>query len=163
MFAFVLFTLLTLNSLDLDHVRYSFNKVDSLKEIETLLEILQNDSSVEAQGYIAALTILKSRFYTYPFKKLKYFNKGKRALEILIDENYGNPELHYLRFSIQISVPKFLGYNSSINEDLLLLKNQSAMDSLNKKTHSIILENILSSGQLSNEDSLYFTKIKNEL
>ena len=159
----MLFTILTLNNLDLDYVRNSFNEVSSIDDIEILLDILKSDSSIESQGYSAALIMTKSRYYKSPLKKLKYFNEGKKALELLIYHNKQSLELRYLRFSIQNSVPKFLGYNANLHEDLALLKKQLALGILEKSTSLIILKNLLNSNTLSQKDYLYFNEIKNAL
>src|SRR5210317_1891603 len=142
MLIIMLFTILTLNNLDLDYVRNSFHEVSCIDDIEILLDILKSDSSIESQGYSAALTMTKSKYYKSPLKKLKYFNEGKKALELLINHNKQSLELRYLRFSIQNSVPKFLGYSANIHEDLALLKKQLAWGILEKSTSLIILENI---------------------
>ena len=163
MLAFVVFTLLTLNEIDIDDVRYAFHEVDSVAEIEQFINALQSDSSVEAQGYVAALTLLKSRFFTSPLKKLRYFNKGKKRLEELIRHHDHNAELRYLRFSIQISVPNFLGYYDAIDGDLSFLKDVLVSGSMSNDTKRLIVNNILDSGYLIDEDLLYFSKIKSEL
>ena len=50
--------------------------------------------------------------------KLNYFNRGKELIEASIYEEPNNPEMRFLRLSVQTEAPFMLGYYSNIEEDL---------------------------------------------
>ena len=63
-------------------------------------------------------------YHSYnPYKKFKYFVTGKRALENAIKKDSINIEYRFLRLSVQLNTPAFLGYSSDINEDKLAIFN----------------------------------------
>jgi hypothetical protein len=43
-------------------------------------------------------------------------------LEKAIKQSPSDPELRYIRYAIQVSIPKFLGYNMHILEDKMILQ-----------------------------------------
>ena len=63
-------------------------------------------------------------YHTYnPYIKLRYFVKGKESLELAINKDPVNIEYRFLRLSVQLNTPEFLGYNSNIMEDKLAIFN----------------------------------------
>lgn len=62
-----------------------------------------------------------AKHYLNPISKLKTFNNGKKILESAIEKDKLNPELKFLRLSIQENSPSFLGYHNNIKEDKLFL------------------------------------------
>ena len=50
--------------------------------------------------------------------KFKYFNKGKALLESSINNNSSSIELRFLRYSIQVNLPRILLYYQDIEKDL---------------------------------------------
>jgi hypothetical protein len=50
--------------------------------------------------------------------KFKYFNKGKALLESSINNNSSSIELRFLRYSIQVNLPRILFYYQDIEKDL---------------------------------------------
>ncbi len=89
-------------------------------------------------GYKGALLMAKSKHALNPFKKLSNFNKGKEILESALAKAYQNIELRFLRLTIQVNVPGFLGYNENINEDieyiesnLIFMENLELRDKMN--------------------------------
>ena len=63
-------------------------------------------------------------YHSYnPYTKFKYFVKGKESLEQAINKDPQNIEFRFLRLSVQLNTPEFLGYYSNINEDKLAIFN----------------------------------------
>ena len=63
-------------------------------------------------------------YHSYnPYTKFKYFVKGKESLEQAIKKDPMNIEYRFLRLSVQLNTPDFLGYNSNISEDKLAIFN----------------------------------------
>lgn len=73
-------------------------------------------------GYKGGATMIMAKHVFNPFSKLSYFNKGKSILEKAIQAEGKNVELRFLRYSIQTSVPAFLGYKSRLKNDYNFLK-----------------------------------------
>ncbi len=82
-----------------------FAKVKAIEEAEPLL-----------WGYIGAVYFTRAKHVSI-FNKMGAFRKGKKYLEKALEEAPDELELHFLRMTIQINLPGFLGYNDHIDED----------------------------------------------
>lgn len=82
-----------------------------------------DEKSVLIKGYKGCFYFIKCQFIKNPFKKLKYFDQGKKLLESAIKEDPKSVELKFLRYSIQKKLPKFLLYDKNIEKDLSFVKN----------------------------------------
>jgi hypothetical protein len=82
----------------------------------------ENNSPIYA-GYKASALILKAKYAFNPVNKYSFFSKGTILLDKCILANKSNIELRFLRLSIQIKSPSFLGYNKNIKEDKELVVN----------------------------------------
>ena len=138
----------------IDDIRAQYFQIDSLEKADYYIDQLKNESSIEARAYTAALYFTKYKLYNFPFKKMKYFKKGKSMLEKVISERPSNVELRYIRYCLQKRVPDFIGYNANLQEDLnLILKNMSDSD-MSGSIKSIILNNILFLNDLTEKDKM---------
>ena len=88
-----------------------------------LSSLEKNKENVKAMGYLGAFTMIKANHQLNPIKKLGSFNDGKKLLEKAIAHSPNDIELRYVRYAIQISIPKFLGYNAEISEDKKMLQD----------------------------------------
>ncbi len=77
---------------------------------------LQNKGAVYL-GYHGAALALKASFSWNPFKKMSYFNKGKKMIDKAIQSEPDNIELRVIRLSIQSNTPTIVGYHKNIAED----------------------------------------------
>lgn len=68
-------------------------------------------------GYKGALEMAKAKHYINPFKKLSHFKTGRDILEEAIKQDVNNIELRFLRLTIQVNVPGFLGYHNELLAD----------------------------------------------
>lgn len=80
-------------------------------------ELVKHKNDEKAKGYLGAYTMISANHVFSPIQKLKSFNKGKDALEKSIVQLPKDVELRYVRYAIQISIPKFLGYKNNIQTD----------------------------------------------
>ncbi len=78
-----------------------------------------------------------------PLAKLSRFNRGKQMLEEAIQNAPNNPDLIFLRYSIQRSAPSFLGYDSNLNKDRKFLLN--ALPGIEPEWFRIFIHNYLQS------------------
>lgn len=93
---------------------------------DTLFEKFKNVKSSEDAFLIAykGMSQLMICFHSYnPYTKFNYFLKGKESLEDAIRKDPSNIEYRFLRLSVQLNTPSFLGYASNIMEDKLAIFN----------------------------------------
>ncbi len=82
-----------------------YAKVKDLKNTSPLLK-----------GYIGAVTIAKSKHVPL-LDKLSTFNKGTAILDEAIKADPKETELRFLRLTLQLNLPGFLGYRDNIAAD----------------------------------------------
>lgn len=106
-------------TLNLHDIRKDFNKgVQDEKLCKKYLSVLQeNAKSPLEKGYEAAFHMFMAKHTSNPFKKMSYFNGGKKLLEKQIKSDPNNTELRFIRLCIQYYIPDYLGYKSNIEED----------------------------------------------
>jgi len=159
---FLLWSIL-LSSVAIDEVRNLFPKIDNLEQAENYIKLLQEDQSVEAKGYSAVMILMKSRYVTFPFTKLKYFKIGKKKLNKVIVENPNNIEMRYIRFLMQKEIPKFLGYHKNIEEDFNKIINGIVQCGLENSLKNKIIENMMLVSNLTFDEEKELTKIIQKL
>ncbi|MGS0747037.1 hypothetical protein [Halpernia sp. GG3] len=69
------------------------------------------------EAYVGIGNLFMAKHAGNPFSKLSYFNKGKKYLDSAILKSPDNLEIRFLRYTTQIEMPHFLGYNKNLNED----------------------------------------------
>jgi len=89
-----------------------------------MLALAEKNSSVNFVflGYKGAAKIILAKHAMSPYTKWNLFKEGKNILESSIKADANNSELRYLRLTIQMNVPSFLGYNNNVNDDKAFLK-----------------------------------------
>lgn len=68
--------------------------------------------------------ILMAKHVFNPFKKMSYFNEGKKTLERSVKSEPKNLEIRLMRLITQEKAPKFLGYSQNISEDKTFLTKE---------------------------------------
>jgi hypothetical protein len=69
------------------------------------------------EAYIGIGNFFMAKHAGNPFSKLTYFTNGKKYLESAVSRSPENLELRFLRYTSQVEMPLFLGYNKNIAED----------------------------------------------
>ncbi|WP_293904040.1 MULTISPECIES: hypothetical protein [unclassified Sphingobacterium] len=125
----VLFTLTKVGlgqQVNIDKVRKEYAvavKDEDLCE-HNLEALTEGAKSPTEKAYLAAYQILLAKHIGNPFKKVGQFKEGKKHLEEVIKENPNHIEARFIRWSVQVHAPSFLGYNNNILEDKnFLVKN----------------------------------------
>lgn len=99
-------------------IRKLFNTAHAIKEDCIKLEkACEKNQNMHVQGYLAAAKMVSSKYIINPFISIKIFNAGKHELENLILSNPDDPEMRFLRYTIQMNTPKFIGYYKNKTED----------------------------------------------
>tara|TARA_R110001583_G_scaffold111032_2_gene260078 strand:- start:11918 stop:12418 length:501 start_codon:yes stop_codon:yes gene_type:complete len=136
---------------EVEEVRNTFPKITSIEQVNYFIKLLEENETVEAKSYTAVMFFMKSKLVKFPLTKYKYFKKGKKQLDSLINSNKNNVEIRYLRFLLQSEMPKFLGYHRNIENDYLLIINGIESSNLKRDFKIKILNNMLLVSALSSE------------
>lgn len=83
-----------------------------------------NQTNNLMSAYYGVNLILKSKYLKNPFKKIKYFEKGRKILEDAIIKEPDNIELIFLRYTVQKNTPSILMYKKDIEEDYQSIKSE---------------------------------------
>ena len=110
---------------DLDHIRLHYEKAVSDRQLwKQLTEALSPPPDDPLLlGYLGALQVIGANHTRNPFTKFSTFVKGKRNMEKAVKADPGNVELRFIRLSIQLHCPGFLGYNGAIAGDRQYIKD----------------------------------------
>jgi len=112
----------------------------SEKVCDKMLKSIPAHCSNTEMGYKGALFMMKASYAWMPTEKLHYFNQGKDVLEQAIKKEPENAELRFIRYSLQQSIPTFLGYDHKrtdrefLQKELPLIKDAE----LKKLIHSYL-------------------------
>lgn len=85
-------------------------------------------------AYKAAAIAIMAKHYTLPTSKIKAVKKAVPIFEKAISLAPKNSEIRFLRFSVEMNIPKFLGMKDHLEEDKLqFINNFSAISDLDLK------------------------------
>lgn len=88
--------------------------------LQSLDDVRINESPV-LMAYKGVALAASASYELSPLSKLNRFIEGKNLVEAAIDQWPENPELRFIRLSIQLKAPGFLEYNKQINIDKIHL------------------------------------------
>lgn len=113
------------SEIGLDFIRTNYGKVVSNKSLckKMIDEMEGSNLSSLKLAYLGAFQTIWANHVFNPFSKLSTFRKGKLNIEKAVKNENDNVEIRFIRLSIQINCPQFLGYNKNIEEDKLFLKS----------------------------------------
>lgn len=113
----------------LDFFRENYTKAVSDKKLcfkmIKELELLKNDPIY--LGYLGGLQAIKANHVFNPIRKLSTFNKGKNNIEKALKLSPRNPEIRFIRLSIQKNIPAFLGYKDNVQEDIKFINSNKSI------------------------------------
>ncbi|MBS1604866.1 MAG: hypothetical protein JST42_19530 [Bacteroidetes bacterium] len=87
------------------------------RELLAMTDAHSVDNDAVRLGYRGAAAMMMARFVHNPISKLNWFNRGRDWLDMAIGMNVEAVELRYLRYCVQISCPRWLGYNKNAGAD----------------------------------------------
>lgn len=79
-------------------------------------------SSALLQAYAGATEAAAADCIKGAFTKLEYFSRGKKNIELAIEQDSKNPEIRFLRFATQLNAPNFLEYDNTREDKKLILE-----------------------------------------
>ncbi len=140
-------SLLTLFTSDCDTikmVRQEYLKIKTEEHLVQFLENFENNTCKSIQPYVISVQIQRAKYTSWPHKKIKYFNSGKKELEQYITDNPTDIEARFVRILVQKNTPSFLGYDTNIQSDTNFIKKHISDAQLSesyKKTILTLIEN----------------------
>lgn len=75
-------------------------------------------------AFLATGQFLMAKHAFSPFKKMSYFNEGKKNMDGAIQKDPKNTEIRLMRLITQEKAPKMLGYTKNITEDRKIIMNE---------------------------------------
>lgn len=142
---FLLFVLIynqTTDCTSLESIRNTFHTIKTNDDLKKFIKSSKQINCSKATPYIASCTMKKAEFTVWPFKKLAYFNEGKKTLENYIKKYPNDIEARYVRYLVQNNIPSFLGYNTRIAADKKFILDNLDASELPKNYKKVILKNI---------------------
>ncbi|WBU89864.1 hypothetical protein [Cellulophaga omnivescoria] len=127
---------------NLDNVRNTFHTIKTNNDLKQFIEASKKINCNKVTPYIASCTMKKAEFTVWPFRKLAYFNEGKKTLEDYIKTYPNDIEARYVRYLVQNNIPSFLGYNTRIAADKKFILDNLNASPLPKSYKKVILKNI---------------------
>ena len=114
----------------LDAYRVACERWNESTEAQAYLNFVQtapagNLSPAEVTAFQAAAEMIHANHGWNPIEQWNTFVEWRDALEAVIEEQPEEPNLRLVRYGIQSSAPKFLGYRAELEED-----RRSGLDAL---------------------------------
>lgn len=120
-----------------------------------------NETNALFKAYKGVATAMYAEVVSGVDEKFSYFGKGKQLIEDAIQGDFWNPEIRFLRYSVQAEVPWIVNYSGNLNEDANIILNAIKNNQIDyrsdfwrKAIKFIILSEELSSS-LTNEFKKY--------
>lgn len=104
--------------MSIETLRPLFNQAHlSKKNADLFLESSKGQTTSIAKAYHGAAKMICCKFIFNPITNMKLFGEGKTILENEINASPNEPELRFIRYTIQMNTPVFLGYHKQKPED----------------------------------------------
>jgi hypothetical protein len=113
------------------------NKAAWIK-LEETVKLINHESKPILLCYRGVSEMMGAKYVINPIVKFNRFKKGKSFIERAIQKDPDNPEIRFLRFSIQTNLPTFLGYHHDIVTD-----KKRLLDSVDAVTDLELKKNIV--------------------
>jgi hypothetical protein len=127
---------------------------ENIEACKKLIAYCEHKKSIVYNAYLLAAQMIETKFIRNPFIIIKKFNTSKNELEELIKQNPKEIELRYIRYTIQVNTPAFVGYNKSIKEDRQFL-NQFIKTTSDKALRSHILFYLKNTNDLKDDEKIF--------
>jgi hypothetical protein len=112
-------------SVGITEIRYHFEHINQNElHVKKLKQLLSEDVKLSLyvkQAYLASCIMGEANYISNPFDKIHQFNVGKALLELSVNKDSTNLEIHYIRYVIQMHVPAILNYKGHQKVDRLFL------------------------------------------
>lgn len=136
---------------DLQKLRKEFRLLETSKkaitEIKSIVATTNQLSLPLKTAYFAVAEMTTAKYKVNPFSQISAFNSGKKLLEDAVRADSLNPEIIYIRYTIQTQAPGFLGYTKNISTDKkFLIKNLKAIKLKDEELYTTIYNYLIYKG-----------------
>lgn len=97
-------------------LREAINDSKTTDSLYKSLSGIKNHTGI-IDGFIAGLQALKAKHAWNPYSKIKHINNCEKTFEKAVAADPHNIEIRFMRFSVEDSVPGFLGYKKNLAPD----------------------------------------------
>jgi hypothetical protein len=91
-------------------------------------------------AYKASTDALKAKHAWSPYAKLDYMNSFDKFINEAISMNSDDIEIRFLRYSVQLNTPKYLGLSKNLTEDKSMIVNLFLQKKFKNKDKVLITE-----------------------
>lgn len=103
------------------YARNSFFQFDDspclASELYNYLNDVEGDTNALYLAYKGTALASSADCTNNPARKLRRFSEGRKLIELAVAKEETNAELRFLRLSVQVKAPNFLGYSDNITAD----------------------------------------------
>lgn len=115
----------------------------------------KKEQNVLFLAYQGTALTMKADLEKGKLNKYKVFIEGRDILETAINNNSENVEMRYLRFAVQLNIPRILGYNDLDEDKNFLLENIDEIQKINnKELQEVIYSTLLTYSDISENERL---------
>jgi Tfp pilus assembly protein PilF len=148
---------------DIEHIRTAyFEATESESKTKSLLKTLQEQpQNPTYQAYQAACEAILAKYAWNPYSKLAQVNKAKEMFRRAVAAMPDNPEIRFLRFSVQHNLPDFLRNETEFQDDkkrLLQSFQAQSVDGLSRFMAQQIATFVVSSRRYTAEEQAFFER-----
>ncbi|WP_310394947.1 hypothetical protein [Hymenobacter sp.] len=121
-----------------------------------------NDRDALVLGYKAAAEAIRARDASM-FNKLTYVQNAARTFEQAVGLDPVNPEIRFLRFSVESNLPAFLGLSKHVDEDkglLLTAALSHPKSGLDSEAFRTVRDFLVERGHVSDGDAQRLNKVR---
>ncbi|MDQ2772192.1 MAG: hypothetical protein M3Y54_17035 [Bacteroidota bacterium] len=97
------------------------------------------------------------------FNKLTYVQDASRTFEQAVSADPRNPEIRFLRFTVESNLPGFLGLSKHVDEDKTLLLNAALAhpgSGLDAEAFRTVRDYLVERGHVSEDEAQRLSKVK---
>nr|WP_321407359.1 hypothetical protein [uncultured Carboxylicivirga sp.] len=139
---FALISVLFLSGIEADAIRLAYHNIDSDDKLNKFISILDTCELNIKDAYLASAYMQKAQYVVSPYRKLQFFNKGKKLLENYIEKYPNCIDGRYVRYLVQTNAPFFLGYSSNKAEDKKFITNELGQALIGDEVKVLMNKNI---------------------
>lgn len=123
----ILALLLQAQTISIQTLRLNYAEIiNDEKQCQVYLHYFKNlkNTTTTEKAFWAALTASSAQFIANPFTKIKIVKQAHQLFDDAILKDAANPELRYLRITVEQNTPRILGLSTHIDEDKKILLNR---------------------------------------
>ena len=126
----------------------SLNSRSSLDTFNALLKAIQSRTPLE-ESYYGICQGMQAQYAEGMWSKLRLVNSSRGCLNKAVEQDSRDPELRFMRFTLEHYLPSFLGMSSHLNSDLTYILDHSEFVDDNADLKVKVLEFIVKTKRCS--------------